>query len=60
MKKCMLIALITVFTLVSFGALCFAQSRRGVANTSKKGSLLVFPLVKVGATVRTVTTPSSP
>ena len=50
MKKCMLIALITVFALVSLGALCSAQSRIGVANTSKKGSLLVFPLVKVAAT----------
>jgi len=49
MKKCMLIALITVFALVSVGALCSADSRRGVANTSKKGSLLVFPLIKVGA-----------
>ncbi len=49
MKKCMLIALITVFTLVTVGTLCSADSRRGVANTSKKGSLLVFPLIKVGA-----------
>ena len=48
MKKCMLIALITVFALVSFGVLCFADSLRGVANTSKKGSLLIFPLIKVG------------
>jgi len=51
MKKCMLIALITVFALVSVGALCSAQptygSRIGVTNTSKKGSLLIFPLVKV-------------
>jgi len=48
MKKCMLIVLIMVFAVVSFGALCFAQSPITVANTSKKGSLLIFPLVKVG------------
>lgn len=47
MKKCMLIALITIFTLSVFGALCFAQIDRTVTNTSKKGSLLVFPLIKV-------------
>jgi len=51
MKKCMLIALITIFALVSVGALCSAQptyrSKIGVTNTSKKGSLLIYPLVKV-------------
>jgi len=47
MKKCMLIAFITIFSLVSIGELCSAQSRRGVANTSKKGSLLIYPLIKV-------------
>jgi len=52
MKKCMLIALITVFALVSVGAFCSAQpptytSNIGVTNTSKKGSLLIYPLVKV-------------
>lgn len=47
MKKCMLIAVITVFMVVSVGAFCSADSRRGVANTSKKGSLLIYPLVKV-------------
>jgi len=47
MKKCMLIALITVFALVSVGALCSADSLRRVTNTSKKGSLLVYPLIKV-------------
>ncbi len=50
MKKHMLIALITVFALVSLGSLCSADSRRGITNTSKKGSLLIYPLVKVGAT----------
>ena len=48
MKKCMLIALIVVFALVSVGALCSADSLRRVTNTSKKGSLLVYPLIKVG------------
>jgi len=47
MKKSMLIALITVFALVSVGALCSADSLRRVTNTSKKGSLLVYPLIKV-------------
>jgi len=49
MKKCMLIALIVVFVSVSVGAICSAQdSLRRVTNTSKKGSLLVYPLIKVG------------
>lgn len=50
MKKRMLIALITIIPLLFFGALCFAGSdyARTVANTSKRGSLLVFPLVRVG------------
>jgi len=48
MKKCMLIVLISAFTLSSLGALCYAQTARTMANTSKKGSLLIFPLIKVG------------
>jgi len=48
MKKCMLIALITIFTLSVFGALCSAQVNRTVTNTSKKGSLLIWPLIKSG------------
>lgn len=51
MKKCMLMALITIFALVSVATLCSADSRRGLTNTSKKGSLLVYPLIKVGEDV---------
>jgi len=47
MKKCMLIAFITIFTLSVVGATCYAAART-MANTSKKGSLLIFPLIKAG------------
>lgn len=50
MKKCMLIALITIFVLSASAALCFAQTDRSVTNTSKKGSLLIWPLIKVDTT----------
>ncbi len=46
MKKCMLIALIMIFTLSVLGTFCCAQLDRTVTNTSKKGSLLIWPLVK--------------
>ena len=46
MKKCMLIALITIFTLSVLGTLCLAQLDRTVTDTSKKGSLVIWPLVK--------------
>ena len=50
MKKRMLIALVTAFSLLAFGASCFAGNpNRSVANTSKKGSLLIFPLIQIGA-----------
>jgi hypothetical protein len=46
MKKCMLIALIMIFTLSVLGTFCCAQLDRTVTDTSKKGSLLIWPLVK--------------
>jgi hypothetical protein len=46
MKKCMLIALITIFSVLVSGALCLAQFDRSVTNTSQKGSLLVWPLIQ--------------
>jgi hypothetical protein len=48
MKKCIRIALITFFILSVSSALCFGQLDRTVTNTSKKGSLLIWPLIKVG------------
>jgi hypothetical protein len=47
MKKCIAISLITIITLLVSGTLCLAQLDRTVTNTSKKGSLLIWPLVKV-------------
>jgi hypothetical protein len=46
MKKCMLIALIAIFTLSVLGAVCHAQLDRTMTNTSKKGSLMIWPLIK--------------
>ena len=48
MKKYFLITLAAVFVLSLSAAPCFSQSDRTVANTSKKGSLLIWPLVKAG------------
>lgn len=49
MKKCVLIALMAAFSLLTYGASCFGGTpSRTVANTSKKGSLLIFPLIKIG------------
>lgn len=47
MKKNMLIALILLLTLSVFVAVCSA-ALLGMANTTKKGSLVVWPLIKVG------------
>jgi len=47
MKKCIMIALITIFILSVFATLCFSEFDRTVTNTSKKGSLLIWPLIKV-------------
>jgi len=48
MKQCIRIALITFFILSLSSAFCFGQTDRTVTNTSKKGSLLIWPLIKVG------------
>jgi len=48
MKKCILIASITVFVLSVSATLCFGQLDRTVTDTSKKGSLLIWPLIKAG------------
>jgi hypothetical protein len=50
MKKCILIVFITMFTLSLSASLCLGQLDRTVTSTSKKGSLLIWPLIKVGAT----------
>jgi hypothetical protein len=48
MKKWMFIVLVASFSLSVLAGPCLAQLDRTVTNTSKKGSLLVWPLVKVG------------
>jgi len=54
MKKCILIASITIFVLSVSATLCFGQHDRTVTNTSKKGSLLIWPLIKAGPADTTV------
>ncbi len=54
MKKCRMIALTTIFILIVSSALCFAQTDRTMTNTSKKGSLLIWPLIKVGPADTTI------
>lgn len=49
MKRYVLIILISVFTLSVSAALCHAQTDRTVTNTSKKGSLLVWPFIKASS-----------
>lgn len=49
MKKGMIICLTAVFALLASGTVCLAQTDRTVTNTSKKGSLLIYPLIKTGA-----------
>jgi hypothetical protein len=49
MKKCMLGALVLIVTFLVCGGACLAQTDRTVTNTSKKGSLLIWPLIKVGS-----------
>ncbi len=46
MKKCVLIAFIVIFALSVSASLCLGQLDRTVTNTSKKGSLLIWPLIK--------------
>ena len=48
MKKWILAASITIFILSLSGTSSFGQTDRTVTNTSKKGSLLIWPLVKSG------------
>jgi hypothetical protein len=48
MKKCILIASITIFVLSVSSTMCLSQQDRTVTNTSKKGSLLIWPLIKGG------------
>ncbi len=48
MKKYMLVSLLIAFLLVTVGGPCLAGT---VANTSKKGSLLIFPLIRTDTTV---------
>jgi hypothetical protein len=48
MRKFTLSAFAVIFTLLLFGSVCLAQTDRTVTNTSKKGSLLIWPLIKVG------------
>jgi hypothetical protein len=50
MKKYMLVSLVIAFLLVTVGGPCFAGT---VANTSKKGSLLIFPLIRTDTTTTT-------
>jgi hypothetical protein len=45
MKKYMLMSLVIAFLIVTVASSCFAQTRT-VASTSKKGSLLIFPLIR--------------
>jgi hypothetical protein len=47
MKKYMLMVFITLLTIFALGASCFALT---MANTSKKGSLFICPLIKTGST----------
>lgn len=47
MKKCMLVTFITIAVL-GYATTCFSQTDRTVTNTTKKGSLLIYPLIKVG------------
>jgi hypothetical protein len=47
MKKLPLAAVITILIVASSSTWCLAQADRTVANTSKKGSLLIWPLIKV-------------
>jgi len=49
MKKRMLIGWVTIFILFAFGASCFASNAENIANTTKRGSFLIFPLIKAGA-----------
>ena len=53
MKKWVLIASIAIFVLPLSATSCFSQLDRTVTNTSKKGSLLIWPLIKVGAAADT-------
>jgi hypothetical protein len=46
MKKCVLIAFIVIFALSVSASLCLGQLDRTVTNTAKKGSLLIWPLIK--------------
>ena len=48
MKKRMLIGWVTIAILLAFGTSCFAFWASNVANTTKRGSFLIFPLVKAG------------
>jgi hypothetical protein len=48
MKKRMLIGWVTIFILFAFGTSCFAANAANIANTTKKGSYLVFPLILAG------------
>ncbi len=43
MKKYMLVSLVIAFLLVTVGSPCLGAT---VANTSKKGSLLIIPLIR--------------
>jgi len=56
MKKRMLIALITVVILSAFGTSCFAFKAENVANTTKRGSFLIFPVIKAGGSGDTIDT----
>jgi hypothetical protein len=48
MKKRMLIGWVTITILLAFGTSCFAFWASNVANTTKRGSFLIFPLIKAG------------
>jgi hypothetical protein len=54
MRKCVFIALITILTLSMPAALCFGQVDRTVTSTSKKGSLLIWPLIKAAPADTTI------
>ncbi len=56
MKRCMLIVFIAIVAVSLFGTACLAQLDRTVADTAKKGSLLVWPLIKVNSATSTNTT----
>lgn len=49
MKKYMLMSLVIAFLIATVASSCLAQTPSTFANTSKKGSLLIFPLIRTDA-----------